>query len=182
METERDSRERGEGMGVEMAHEIIIETEVACAEELLAWIRRGIALVLKEEGVGLPCEINVLLTGDEEIREINGEMREKDVLTDVLSFPMFEFEPSSPPTMEDESLIDPCSGLLPLGDMVLSLERVTAQALEYGHSFERECVYLVVHSVLHLLGYDHLDEGEMKREMREREKVMMALLDLSDGG
>lgn len=166
-------------------HDIIIETEVDCPEALPSLIRQGISLTLGEEGVGLPCEINVLLTNDEGIRGINGDMREKDVATDVLSFPMFEFEPMSPPTGEDEGLMDPCSSLLPLGDMVLSLERVEAQAVEYGHSFQRECLYLVVHSVLHLLGYDHLDEGVMKRQMREREKVLMSILteqmNLSEG-
>lgn len=157
-------------------HEILMETEVDCPEGLPSLIRQGITLALAEEGVGLPCEINVLLTNDAGIQEINEDMREKDMATDVLSFPMFDLEPLSPPTAEDKGMIDPCSGLLPLGDMVLSLERVEAQALEYGHSFRRECLYLVVHSVLHLLGYDHLDEGAMKRQMREREKILMDVL------
>ena len=79
------------------------------------------------------------------------------------------------PTEEDA---DPGTGLIPLGDMVLSMERVAAQAKEYGHSKRRELAYLVTHSVLHLLGYDHLDEGAMKKQMREREEAIMALLGL----
>ena len=79
------------------------------------------------------------------------------------------------PSPEDA---DPGTGLVPLGDMVLSLERVRAQAKEYGHSNRREMSYLVTHSVLHLLGYDHLDEGPMKRQMREREEAIMSLLGL----
>ena len=73
---------------------------------------------------------------------------------------------------------DPATGLVPLGDMVISMERVRAQAEEYGHSSQRELAYLTVHSVLHLLGYDHLDEGPMKARMREREEAVMRELGL----
>ena len=73
---------------------------------------------------------------------------------------------------------DPGTGYVPLGDMVLSMERVKAQAKEYGHSNRRELAYLAVHSVLHLLGYDHMDEGEMKAQMRTRENAIMAVLGL----
>ena len=76
-------------------------------------------------------------------------------------------------------LLAEMTGLTPLGDMAISLERVRAQAAEYGHSRSRELAYLVVHSVLHLLGYDHLDEGEQKRQMREREEAIMAELGLT---
>ena len=90
-------------------------------------------------------------------------------------FPEFELTPGELPGAEDA---DPGTGLVPLGDMVLSMERVQAQAKEYGHSNRRELAYLVVHSVLHLLGYDHLDEGPMKAQMREREESIMAELGL----
>ena len=91
-----------------------------------------------------------------------------DKATDVLSFPEFEFMPGEPPTEQDEDLFDVATGLLPLGDMVLSMAKapVKAQAAEFGHSNRRELAYLVTHSVLHLLGYDHLDEGPMKAQMR----------------
>ena len=122
-----------------------------------------------------PCEIDVLLTNDAGIHQINREMRQVDRPTDVLSFPEFELTPGELPTTEDA---DPGTGLVPLGDMVLSTERVAAQAKEYGHSNRRELAYLVVHSVLHLLGYDHLDEGAQKAQMREREEAIMAELGL----
>ena len=122
-----------------------------------------------------PCEVDVLLTDDDGIHEINREMRQVDRPTDVLSFPEFELTPGQLPGPEDA---DPGTGLIPLGDMVLSMERVAAQAREYGHSKRRELSYLVTHSVLHLLGYDHLDEGPMKAQMRAREEAIMALLGL----
>ena len=93
-----------------------------------------------------------------------------------LSFPEFEFIPGEPPTEEDEELFDPATGLLPLGDMVISVEHVEEQAKEFGHSKKRELCYLIVHSVLHLLGYDHLDEGEQKKQMRAREEAIMEVL------
>ena len=140
-----------------------------------ALIRRTIRTALAAEGLTAPCEGDVLLTDDDGIHEINREMRQVDRPTDVLSFPEFELTPGQLPGPEDA---DPGTGLIPLGDMVLSMERVAAQAREYGHSKRRELSYLVTHSVLHLLGYDHLDEGPMKAQMRAREEAIMALLGL----
>ena len=162
-----------------MTHQIIIETEVEglAVESLSDHIRRCIEGALYAEGVDVPCEINVLLTDNAGIREINRDYRDVDRETDVLSFPMFEFEPEYFP--EDVSdLLDPGTGLLPLGDMALSIEKIHAQAEEFGHSREREIGYLTVHSVLHLLGYDHLDEGEMKKQMRLREEAIMEYLNI----
>lgn len=136
-------------------------------------LRRCITAALDAEGVHVPCEINVLVTDDATIHAINRQTREVDRPTDVLSFPMFNYEPGHFP--EDVSGdVDPETGLLPLGDMVLSLERAAEQAKEYGHSLKREAGYLTIHSVLHLLGYDHLDEGPMKRQMRAREEAILA--------
>ena len=140
-----------------------------------AFIRKVIRTALAAEGVDFPCEVDVLLTDDEAIHQINRDMREVDRATDVLSFPEFDLTPGQLPGPEDA---DPGTGLIPLGDMVLSMERVAAQAKEYGHSKRRELSYLVTHSVLHLLGYDHLDEGPMKAQMRAREEAIMALLGL----
>ena len=140
-----------------------------------ALIRRTIRTALAAEGLTAPCEVDVLLTDDDGIHEINRTMRDVDRPTDVLSFPEFELTPGQLPGPEDA---DPGTGLIPLGDMVLSMERVAAQAREYGHSKRRELSYLVTHSVLHLLGYDHLDEGPMKAQMRAREEAIMALLGL----
>ena len=136
-------------------------------------IRKAIRTVLEQEGMTLPCEISVLLTNDEGIHRTNLEMRQVDRPTDVLSFPMFDLQPGEHP---DELDADPASGLIPLGDMVISMERVEAQAAEFGHARKRELAYLVVHSVLHLLGYDHLDEGAMKAQMRGREEAIMEVL------
>ena len=140
-----------------------------------AMLRRAVKTALQAEDMELPCEINILLTDDAGIHGINREMREVDAPTDVLSFPMFDLAPGEHP---DEYDADPDSGLIPLGDMCISVERAQAQAQEYGHSFEREICYLCVHSVLHLLGYDHLDEGEMKKQMRTREEAIMTLLNM----
>ena len=127
----------------------------------------------------VPCEINVLLTDDEGIHAVNRETRGVDRPTDVLSFPMFELEPDVPP--EGEAFLDPETGRCPLGDMCISLERAAAQAEEYGHSLDRELCYLAVHSALHLLGYDHLDEGPMKRQMRAREEAILGKLGITRG-
>ena len=135
-----------------------------------AFIRRVIRTALTAEGVDFPCEVNVLLTNDSGIHAINREMRQVDAPTDVLSFPAFDLHPGELPGEEDA---DPGTGLVPLGDMVISMEYVAAQAKEYGHSNRRELAYLVVHSVLHLLGYDHLDEGPQKARMRAREEAIL---------
>ena len=141
-----------------------------------AFIRKVIRTALAAEGMTLPCEIDVRITNDSGIHEINREMRDVDRATDVLSFPVFDLIPGELPDEEDA---DPGTGLIPLGDMVISMERVTAQAKEYGHSNRRELAYLVVHSVLHLLGYDHLDEGPQKKQMREREEAILAELGIT---
>ena len=141
-----------------------------------AFIRKVIRTALAAEGVAVPCEVDVLLTDDENIHAINRDMREVDRATDVLSFPEFDLHPGELPTEEDA---DPGTGLVPLGDMVISMEHVAAQAKEYGHSQRRELAYLVTHSVLHLLGYDHLDEGPQKKQMREREEAVLAELGIT---
>lgn len=134
-------------------------------------IRTCINAVLKAEGVTAKCEINVLVTDDAGIREINRTSRNIDSATDVLSFPMFELSPGELPADWTE-YEDPDTGLVPLGDMCISLERAIAQAKEFGHTTRREVGYLTIHSMLHLLGYDHLDEGPQKRQMRAREEAI----------
>mgnify|MGYP002514041043 CR=1 FL=1 len=141
-------------------------------------IRKCIAATLKAEGVVIPCEINVLVTNDRGIHAINKASRNIDAPTDVLSFPMFQLEAGNPPA-DWEEYRDPDTGLVPLGDMCISLERANAQAKEFGHSSRREVGYLTIHSMLHLLGYDHVDEGEEKAAMREKEEEILAVLGLS---
>ncbi|MBR2895527.1 MAG: rRNA maturation RNase YbeY [Oscillospiraceae bacterium] len=158
---------------------ITADVEGVDSDRTRALIRKAIRTALELEQVTIPCEINVLLTDDSGIHDINLEMRGVDRPTDVLSFPEFEFTPGEPPTEADDELFDVATGLLPLGDMVISVERVKEQAQEFGHSVRRELSYLVVHSVLHLLGYDHLDEGEQKAQMREHEEIIMTQLGIS---
>lgn len=122
-------------------------------------LKKAADTALKAEKVDERCEISVTLTDDAGIHIINRENRNVDKPTDVLSFPIGE---------EDYD-----TGCLFLGDMVLSLERAEAQGEEYGGGYAHEVQYLTVHSVLHLLGYDHLDEGEEKTRMRAREKAIM---------
>lgn len=174
-----DVREVNGGALPAPEHQIMLEAEVDVPEGTEDLLRRVISAALAAEGVDLPCEINVLLTDDEGIHQVNREMRQVDRPTDVLSFPMFDLKPGEKPEAGDE---DPESGLVPLGDMCISLERAAAQAGEFGHSVERELSYLTVHSVLHLLGYDHLDEGPMKAQMREREEAILAALGITREG
>ena len=158
-------------------HYIPITSDVpGVSEGQRAFLRKVIRTALAAEGVDFPCEVDVPVTGDAGIRDINREMRQVDAPTDVLSFPVFDLTPGELPGPEDA---DPGTGLVPLGDMVISLERVHAQAKEFGHSSRRELAYLAVHSVLHLLGYDHLDEGPMKQQMRVREEAILGELGIT---
>ena len=136
-----------------------------------AIIRKCIRATFREEGIKAPLEINVLVTDDESIRMINVANRNIDKATDVLSFPMFEFTPGELPDSWEEYL-DPETGLCPLGDMAISLERAITQAKEFGHSVRREVGYLTIHSMLHLLGYDHMDDGPQKAAMRSKEELI----------
>lgn len=140
-------------------------------------IRKCILATLQAEKVPVSCEINVLITNDAGIHAINLASRKVDRPTDVLSFPMFSLTPEHLP--EDWSAyLDPGTGLCPLGDMAISLERARAQAAEFGHSVRREVGYLTIHSMLHLLGYDHMDEGPEKARMRAHEEAVIRSIDL----
>ena len=156
-----------------MKHKINLVFEQLSLQRIIigSIIRKCIHATLDAEGVKARCEINVLVTDDAGIQIINRESRDLDKPTDVLSFPMFQLEPGNPPVDWTE-YEDPASGLVPLGDMCISLERAVAQAQEFGHSTRREVGYLTIHSMLHLLGYDHLDEGPMKKQMRGREEAI----------
>ena len=138
-------------------------------------IKTCVEETLKAEKIDVPCEINVMVTNDKGIHAVNLASRQIDRPTDVLSFPMFELEAGNPPEDWTEYL-DPDTDMCPLGDMCISLERAELQAKEFGHSSRREVGYLTIHSMLHLLGYDHLDEGEMKRQMRSREEAIASMI------
>lgn len=147
-------------------------------EELL---NKVIDFALSCEGIDFEYEVSVVLVDNNEIREINNQMRNIDKETDVLSFPMLDY-PEGEVFKEvysdkefDDSYFD--GDNLVLGDIVLSLEKCTEQSEEFDHSFERECAYLTVHSVLHLLGYDHMIE-EDKVRMRKREEEILNKLNI----
>ena len=156
-----------------MEHEVYISREVIGLghNESAALIKKAINMALDAEGIDVPCIISVMLTDDEGIQTVNREFRGVDRATDVLSFPMNELVPGE----FDEELCehDMDSGAVMLGDMMISIPRCEEQGEEFGHGYKREIMYLTVHSVLHLLGYDHIDEGEMKAQMRAREKAIM---------
>ena len=138
-----------------------------------AIIKRCIDATLRAERVTVPCEINVFVTNDKGIHAINRASRGIDKPTDVLSFPMFQLKAGNPPS-DWEEYLDPETDMCPLGDMAISLERAIAQAKEFGHSTRREVGYLTIHSMLHLLGYDHMDDGPQKAQMRSREEAIAA--------
>lgn len=160
-----------------MSHKINLTFDIFSLRKpmVASIIKKCIQATLDAEGITANCEINVLVTNDQGIRAINLASRQIDKPTDVLSFPMFQLEPGDPP--EDwEEYLDVETELCPLGDMCISLERAQEQAKEFGHSVRREVGYLTIHSMLHLLGYDHLDEGEMKAQMRAREEAIASTI------
>ena len=138
-----------------------------------AFIRKVIRTALAAEGMDLACEVDVSITDDDGIHEINLEQRNIDAPTDVLSFPLGENGVYDP---------NPATGAYMLGDIVISMERAAAQAEEFGHSLQREVGYLTVHSMLHLLGYDHVNGGLEAVRMREKEEAVMTAIGLPRGG
>ena len=156
-----------------MQHEIYISREVKGLghNNSAACIKKAVNMALDAEGVDVPCIVSVMLTDDEGIHAVNREFRGVDSATDVLSFPMNELTPGAFDAAVCERDMD--TGAVLLGDMMISVPRCQAQGEEFGHGYEREIMYLTVHSELHLLGYDHVDEGEMKKQMRQREKEIM---------
>ena len=135
-------------------------------------IRHTILETLDYEGMENDAEVSVTFVDDEGIRELNKKFRNLDKPTDVLSFPLLDYEGESEEPFFDEL----CHNL---GDIVISLERAMAQANEIGHSFEREVAFLTAHSMLHLLGYDHEISDEDDADMRARQNDIMERLGLS---
>ena len=143
--------------------------EGAISYALKMLIRRSVIATLDCEGYENDCEISVTLTDNEGIHALNKQYRNIDAPTDVLSFPLVEYENTEEPPVDEATM---------LGDIVISLERAEEQAEEFGHSFEREVSFLTVHSMLHLLGYDHVNSDEEEAEMREHQRVVMKHLGL----
>jgi len=158
------------------------QNKIGVTQELENTIKDVIEYTLKEEKLFIDNEVSVIFIDNEEIKKINSKYRGIDEITDVLSFPMldyptnkvfkdvyvdYEFDQSD---LNDERLV--------IGDVALSLEKSKEQSEEFGHSFLRECAYLTVHSILHLLGYDHMDEIE-KDIMRKREEEILSNFKIS---
>ena len=137
-----------------------------------------ISQVLEEEGCPYEAEVNLLLTSNEEIHRMNREYRDVDRPTDVLSFPQVEYESPvdfSWAEAHERDCFDPDTGELILGDIIISVDRVKEQAESYGHSQKREFAFLVAHSMLHLCGYDHMEEDEAKVMEAKQEQVLASL-------
>ncbi|HAE45031.1 MAG TPA: rRNA maturation RNase YbeY [Lachnospiraceae bacterium] len=131
------------------------------------------------------AEVNILITGNDAIREINREQRGIDSITDVLSFPLHEYsQPAAFDELDEDSFddFDPESGELLLGDIVLCLPRIREQAVMYGHSFLREYAFLIVHSLLHLVGYDHMSRADEERMTAMQDTIMNDLGITREGG
>ena len=161
-----------------MNHQISIgfETEVEDAKVVEELIRTCALRVLESENVPFDAAIDVTVVDADEIRRLNAEHRDKDTVTDVLSFPMYEFYNGQP---QEELETEPDSGCVMLGDMILCYTRAVEQAAQFGHSPARECGYLTTHSVLHLLGYDHERNDEDTHLMRGKEEDNLAFLGLT---
>ena len=151
-------------------HEIAVSREKTNLghRNAAALIRKAADKALASEGILKPCLISVMLTDAEGIREVNRIFRGVDQETDVLSFPQFD-------DVDDMIDMQEETGVAELGDVVICMDRAAEQAEEFGHPLEREVIYLFVHSILHLLGYDHMEE-EDKKEMRAREDEVMTEL------
>lgn len=137
------------------------------------------SLVINEairiEGAPKDCEVSLTIVDDEEIRRINKEFRNMDKATDVLSFPAMEFEKDGgfSNAIDATKEVDMDTGCLILGDIVISYEHVIAQALDFGHTKKREFAFLIAHSMLHLFGYDHMEDDERIR-MEEKQEVILS--------
>ncbi|MDS0524049.1 rRNA maturation RNase YbeY [Clostridium sp. SHJSY1] len=160
------------------------QSKIDVDDNVIKGLEDTILFTLGEEEVLVPCEISLVFVDNEDIRKINNENRSIDRATDVLSFPMLDY-PKGNVYKEcyknkkfDETFMD--GEELVIGDIVLSLEKALEQSKEYDHSFQREASYLVVHSVLHLLGYDHMEEDE-KKFMRKREEEILNKLNIKRG-
>ena len=148
------------------------QSMIAVTQALRGLIRRAIGQALKYENFPYDAEVSVTLVDNDEIKTINSEYRNIDRATDVLSFPLYEDG-----QIDENDVLE--GEPLSIGDIVLSLERADEQAREYGHSFEREVAFLCVHSVLHLLGYDHELGPDQERQMFEKQEEILKQMKLS---
>lgn len=156
------------------------ETEEEIEFDYENLLKKVMEEALRQECCPYACEINLTLTDNEGIRRVNQEFRDLDVPTDVLSFPMVEYEFPADFSLLDTPMAKTMyfnldSEELLLGDIVISLERAREQAEEYGHSLERELAFLTAHSMLHLMGYDHVKEDEREEMEKKQEHILQQL-------
>ena len=161
-------------------NEILIENQqnkIEIPDEINDVIIKVVEESLKFEDCDFSAQVSVTIVDNEEIREINNEHRGIDKPTDVLSFPMLEFDSDGNAIDCDFDIFE--DGKVLLGDIVISAERAEEQAKEFGHSFKREMAFLTVHSMLHLLGYDHVDDPEGEKIMIEKQKAILDILGIN---
>ena len=144
--------------------DVLIEEELP--KEIENAIEKIVELSLVYEKFHSPCEVSLSIVKDEAIRDMNQRFRRIDKVTDVLSFPLLHF-------YEDEVYEKNEMGEVPLGDIVISMDAAKRQAIEYGHSLKREIAFLTAHSMLHLLGYDHMEEEEEKEMFLKQEAILI---------
>lgn len=155
---------------------IFIENEqsfMALEKKYVSLLEKTVMMCLQDEKMDLGCDVNILITDDASIRELNRQFRNIDYSTDVLSFPMLNMKNGR--IQSEEGDYDMDEGLLLLGDIVLSMETTQRQAEQYGHPLERELAFLVSHGVFHLLGYDHMQKDEEKDMLLKQEAVLSKL-------
>lgn len=146
------------------------QKKIAVPNGLRTTIRKCLETALDLEEFDEECEVSLSFVDNEEIKALNNEFREKDAVTDVLSFPLGE---------DGDFDVNPDTNCLELGDIVISLERAEEQAKEYGHSFEREVAFLSTHSIFHLLGYDHENGPEEEKEMFDKQNEVLEKLGIT---
>lgn len=150
------------------------QEKIEVTDEIISLIQTVCEEVMKEEECEFDAEVSVTFTDNDNIRIINNEYRNIDRETDVLSFPMLEFDGDFADAEYDYD-----GDYVMLGDIVLSLEKARAQAEEYNHSLRREIAFLTAHSMLHLLGYDHVDDAEGERIMIEKQETVLNRLNIT---
>lgn len=164
---------------MKMTFNLEYETEIGLELDYRSIITKVVEKSLDLEQCPYEVELNVILTDNQEIRAINREYRDIDAPTDVLSFPMIDYEtPADFDRLEEEedNYFNPETGELILGDIIISVEKVIEQAAEYGHTRERELAFLTAHSMMHLFGYDHMEEEERIQMEEKQRKVLDELM------
>lgn len=152
------------------------QNNIEITEEIIETAKKACEETLRYEDCDFDAQISLTFVDNEEIRRLNQEFRQKDAATDVLSFPMLEFDENGD-ILDAEYDVD--GEEIVLGDIVISAERALSQAEEYGHSFLREVIFLVVHSMLHLLGYDHVGSEEEEMVMRKKQTEILNQLGIT---